>query len=435
MNFLPPGLRGYVAAEQLANQRGMNGLAQMQGLMALQQGIEQQEINRVLKPLQVQQLQLAVRQAQQNAALRQQLQGGAPTSPAFGEGGMSLPGGGQANMNTGQVLPPQQGGGIPSNIQSMLLSGDSGLSALGQAMLDRSKPIAAREGAPIVNPQTGEILFYAPKLEAGMSPTFSGGQVTGVSNLPGYVDAMSSRTRGQEGARAEFDLVDVPVAGGGARRMSRLDALNMLGGGSPQGSPGMDNRPPSEQAAIRAVMQADAAGLPASVTVPARPGMGFTPPKSDEAYKGERAKFYADRAGKLTDSWYTSNEINSKLDLLSGLFNNPNVASGALAENISDLKGVAESLGIQTAGKPAEDVIRAVTNEMAMRIKNAGGTNMMPGAMSDFEQKLLRSMVPNLAQSREGRMLMTEVMRAKVQQDMKISELAAEYEDRNGKID
>jgi hypothetical protein len=238
----------------------------------------------------------------------------------------------------------------------------------------------------------------------------------------------------------------VNIPGVGNQRMSRLDALRRLGssGTQPQQpqpqpqEPWMAGRPQAEIDAVNMIRSGGATRVevPAPGGTPRpSPGFGITPTDADKAYSGERAKFYAERAGKLNDSWYTANEIHTKLDLLQNLFQNPGVASGALAESISDLKGLADSFGIQTTGKTSEDVIRAVTNEMAMRIKNAGGTNMMPGAMSDFEQRLLRSMVPNLAQSREGRALMVEVMRAKALQDMKISELAANYEEKTGRLD
>lgn len=433
MNGLPPGLAGWVLGDQHRQQRSANELGQLQGILGLQQAIEQQEINRVLKPLQVQQLQMQVKQAQQNAALRERLgqasQGSQPLS--FGEGGMSLPGGGQGNVLTGQVAPqtPQGvlGGAVPPHLASILLSGDSGLTAYAKAELERTKPINVTEGGGVYIPGRG-FVATRPKLGENVLPvTDQQGNVIGVREMPGAAGAAASVagavTGAQERSRSQYDLVNVPLSGGGSRQMSRLDALNALGSG----------RPSAEQQALSRVIDAEAQGRPASVTVPNQ--LGVTPPESDKTYSGERAKFYAERAGKLNDSWYTANELHSKLDLVQNLFSNPAVASGALAETVSDLKGVADSFGIQTTGKSSEDVIRAVTNEMAMRIKNAGGTNMMPGAMSDFEQKLLRSMVPNLAQSREGRALMVEVMRAKVLQDMKISELAANYEEQNGKLD
>jgi hypothetical protein len=113
----------------------------------------------------------------------------------------------------------------------------------------------------------------------------------------------------------------------------------------------------------------------------------------------------------------------------------PNVASGTLAESISTLKGVADSLGINVKGKTAEDVITAVTGEMALKMRLQGGENLMPGQMSNFEQQLLRSMSPGLAQSREGRMLLIQVGKAKAERDMKISEMAADYIAEKGRID
>lgn len=51
---LPPGLRGYVAAEQLAGQRGSNAINQASGLLSLQNLAQQQAFAQQMQPIQVQ---------------------------------------------------------------------------------------------------------------------------------------------------------------------------------------------------------------------------------------------------------------------------------------------------------------------------------------------------------------------------------------------
>jgi len=123
------------------------------------------------------------------------------------------------------------------------------------------------------------------------------------------------------------------------------------------------------------------------------------------------------------------------LDVMESLSANPNVAQGKLADQISGLKSIGQSLGIRTEGLPAEEVITAISVEMSLKAKNQGGTNLMPGAMAVAETRLLQSMSPQLAQSKDGRDLLIQILRQKALRDQKISELATEYYDRHGKLD
>ena len=59
----------------------------------------------------------------------------------------------------------------------------------------------------------------------------------------------------------------------------------------------------------------------------------------------------------------------------------------------------------------------------------------MPGAMSDFEQKILQSMAPGLAMTREGRMMMLQIIKAQMGMNAELSKAAAEYISANGKLD
>lgn len=149
--------------------------------------------------------------------------GGQGTSPQVPmQGGISTPGGGQANLNTGQYVPPGQGtNGINPQTAAMLLSGDPGMTAYAKAQLEQNKPIAAREGAPVINPNTGQILFYAPRLGPGINPTFSNGRVTGAQQIPGYAEAASgiagAERAATESAAAPYSNPVETVGPGGER--------------------------------------------------------------------------------------------------------------------------------------------------------------------------------------------------------------------------
>jgi hypothetical protein len=167
--------------------------------------------------------------------------------------------------------------------------------------------------------------------------------------------------------------------------------------------------------------------------------MGFQPDQAvqagERAYSEGQAKSWVDRSVHLRNSWNEASTLRGDLSLMQQLALDPNVASGKLAEDISGLKSLGESFGVKLSGLPAEEGIKAIATKMALAAKNSGGTNMMPGAVSNYEQGLLKSMVPQLAQSREGRQLLIQVLDAKAQRDQTIAEMAANYEDKHGKLD
>jgi hypothetical protein len=144
------------------------------------------------------------------------------------------------------------------------------------------------------------------------------------------------------------------------------------------------------------------------------------------------AEKFAKDTEKFNTLYQTSNSMLQNLDLLDQLFSDPNVASGAAADTISSLKSLADSFGIKTEGLSAENVIASITGKMALQAKSEGGQNLMPGAMAASELTFLRNLVPQLTQSKEGRLLLSQVNRAMATRDMQLSEMAGRYADQYG---
>ena len=216
---LPPGLRGYVAAEQQSQQRDMNQLAQMQGIFGLQEAMESKPLQRAL-------LQLQVDQARENLALRRSIgAGGTPAGPqAALAQGAALGDIGPTVTNAARISQVPQGGvggyGIDTRVQAMLLSGDPGMTALAKAQLEQRKPVVGREGAPILerNPDGSyRVAFSAAKTEPGVQVTYGPGGTMQAGEIPNYGNVVSGlagrTTAAQEQARAERDLITVPGVG------------------------------------------------------------------------------------------------------------------------------------------------------------------------------------------------------------------------------
>lgn len=311
---LPPGIGGYVAGTEFANRQGANQLGMLQGILQLQALQESQQFNQEMQPLKVAQLRSSIDQANHIRQLRSGIMNGM-TGPQNGApGGDSSPNG-------------QPGGGIPPNVRLQLLSGDPGLVADAKAWLEQNKPIAAREGAPVINPSTGQILFYAPKLDAGVSPQFSGGRVTGASVIPGYADAVGAIKGAEAGAseraKAGFDLVDVPTSNGGSRRMSRLDALNSLGpqqapqipqGGAGGGLSSIPYIPPAEQRRVAGNMDAGLTPDGSRPAIPSSTVLGVTPSEAQRAADRERAIAGVRREGEAPQGSQRTGTITDSID-------------------------------------------------------------------------------------------------------------------------
>ena len=350
---------------------------------------------------------------------------------------------GPTNSAAARVSAPNAG--LPIDPRAaMLLTQGSGNPAMGTlagwlqtAFQESQKPIVGREGAPILrmNAQGKPEVICAPSPKRDRGQVFDYNTRT-VSTTPGFLGSSADITRNTEQAKAAFELVDVPMPGGGTQKMSKADALQYLL--QKQAQPTTNTQEEITGIPVQDIAKARAAGIP--VNTPANRGIGFTQDQAtqsaDKTRSEKRATNEVAREEQLLRTGYQeAQSMINNLDLMQSLASDPNVAQGKLADQISGLKSVAQSLGIRTEGLPAEEAIRAISVEMALKAKNQGGTNLMPGAMAVAETQLLQSMTPQLAQSRDGRDLLIQVFRQKALRDQKISELATDYYDRNGKLD
>jgi len=153
------------------------------------------------------------------------------------------------------------------------------------------------------------------------------------------------------------------------------------------------------------------------------------PPMESEEQKAlgkDLAEQYSTiQKGGLTASG-SLNNINRMESLLKG------VETGKLTPATTEIAAVADSLGIKIDPKlDQKQAARALSNELALRAKNQGGENLMPGAMSDPDRRFLESMVPSLANTPGGNQLILETMRRKAKRDIEVSKLAREYRQKN----
>jgi len=282
---------------------------------------------------------------------------------------------------------------------------------------DQNKPIVSRENAPILkrNPQTGrlEVDFApAPKLPEGMSYNFGTGTV-GVAQ--GFPESLSTITKAKGAAEGENVIETIEIGG---RKVSgtRAQLKSMLTGVAP-----------TNEVAQSSLNIATQSGIPTNIKV--------NPTAAEAEYDKKKAESFAQMAEQMRASWMNSTKMNSMLDQLETLYKDPNVTQGALAENITGLKGIAASLNIDIAGKGSEDAIRSITNKFALELRNPSGGAGMPGAMSDSDRNFLASIPPSLSNTPTGRALISQGMRAINNRDKQIANMAQRYEEKNGRLD
>lgn len=237
---------------------------------------------------------------------------------AFGLGGASSGSPAQTGdtQQTGATSPPSQNGvgGVPRNVAMALLLADPSGKLLAQEQakysLQANKPVPVTEGGALVGPD-GRLIYARPKLGENVLPIYDDkGNVIGVRPMPGAAEAAAGQTSAVEGAKAQFDTVEIPVSDGSKRTVPRAQVPQILGGKQPpQPAPQAEpQRPPQEQAALdQALAQMRAnPGAPVTVNVPpsapvatgAVVGRSPTPQQTaqQQSYGRERGEQEAGRA-------------------------------------------------------------------------------------------------------------------------------------------
>ena len=105
------------------------------------------------------------------------------------------------------------------------------------------------------------------------------------------------------------------------------------------------------------------------------------------------------------------------------MYSNPGMPEGALGPYVQMYRSGLTYLGI--AADPSVNhaqVFDALAKRVALAGKSADGTNLLPGAMSNYEDQLLQSMGPGLAGTREGNKLLIKLMTEFAKSNMRFAE-------------
>lgn len=154
-------------------------------------------------------------------------------------------------------------------------------------------------------------------------------------------------------------------------------------------------------------------------------------------YGGSIGTYYGELFTGLQGAAREGRKQSANLDRLDQLLDQTETGFGQ--EFILKAKKLGETLGFETAGigtdvAPAEAAM-ALSNEMALQLRNPAGGAGMPGSLSDKDREFLVSMVPGLGQTRGGRKLLIRARKKIAKRAENVAKMARKYHQKNGAID
>lgn len=175
--------------------------------------------------------------------------------------------------------------------------------------------------------------------------------------------------------------------------------------------------------------------LAANTFTPAQvPGGGALPQSNtayNKAYDENKAKDLVEIENTIRKAGMQAPSTLGKLQEMERLVGD--FEGGRLTGMAMSAASIGNSLGIPIDPKIGDkQAAEALFNEFALKLKNAGGTNQMPGALSDRDLSFLQATAPQLTQSAAGRRQIIDSYRKLAQRDQQVANMAAAYKQRNG---
>jgi hypothetical protein len=193
---------------------------------------------------------------------------------------------------------------------------------------------------------------------------------------------------------------------------------------------------PDRTEALRSLEASQAPGTP--IVAPQAP----SPPPRDkraeqykQAYGGEEGKALFKERENLNTLFGTNASMVNQLNLLENLYSNPNLPEGELGPLLQKIRSGFQTFGVDvgdTTG-PA-DLANAVAQKMVLAQRTSDGTNLLPGAVSNFEVQLLQSMGPTLSLTNEGRQALVRFMKEVALSNQRIADEGSAFAAQNNEM-
>ena len=161
--------------------------------------------------------------------------------------------------------------------------------------------------------------------------------------------------------------------------------------------------------------------------VPSPPLKDVRTPAQQKGYGQEEGKGLFEERKAMADLYGANSKLMGQLNTLENIYSNPNIPEGQLAEYQQSLRSGLKTLGVEVAPETGiTDFAKAIGTSLALTQKNADGKNLLPGAMSNYEDQLLQKMAPTLSLTQEGRVALVQFMKQVAQSNLRIANEATQ---------
>lgn len=174
-------------------------------------------------------------------------------------------------------------------------------------------------------------------------------------------------------------------------------------------------------------------GMKSQIAAAGRPLVSVTTKQEGEESKAVGKYFGEQYAGIQKAGLGASSKIN-RVQRLNQLLDG--VSTGKFTPFGVELASAAQSLGFNIDPKLGnKQAAEALSNEMALELRNPSGGAGMPGAMSDSDREFLKKIVPGIEKTPEGRKLISESIVGLAKRDQQVANMARAYRKKHGSID
>jgi len=154
--------------------------------------------------------------------------------------------------------------------------------------------------------------------------------------------------------------------------------------------------------------------------------------------EGEEAKVvgkgYGEQYLKLQESGMAAQKAIARADQFAALLDGVN--TGKLTPVGTEIAAVAQSLGMNIDPKLGnKQAAEALSNQMALELRNPAGGAGMPGAMSDEDRSFLKNMTANLGKTPEANAMILDATRKVAKRDQEVAAMARTYRAKRGSLD
>lgn len=159
--------------------------------------------------------------------------------------------------------------------------------------------------------------------------------------------------------------------------------------------------------------------------------------RQENAFDKEYGKTLADSYGNLMKGDLSASSKMNNLSRLESLLKSSG-NTGKLTPAILDLKQVADSLGMKGIIKDTDNfqvAAKALSNQMALELRNPAGGAGMPGALSDKDREFLVGMTAGIDKMPNANAMIIETQKRVAKREKEVARLARDYRKKRGRFD